>query len=296
VGDAVVGTPQVPVAVDQSAHLGFFYRNRADYIWGTLPFVRDGLAAGVPVLVAVPERGLELLRSELGRDVKNINLIDMTSAGRNPARILPALLLAFADTHPGPVRIIDEPVWPGRSGLEYPACLQHEALINLSFAERPGTILCPYDASRLAPAVLEDTRRTHPYLGSAEHGWYGSVDYDPMQVIAGCHRPLLPPGRLSDLRKEGRSQERQPLERIVLAVVHTVAVGPLVVSRSEDKRSLECLVQLEAVFDELVVTAFASGLDVARVHHEIDVVVTIDLGDKSGEWCFPGRAIRHVTD
>jgi anti-sigma regulatory factor (Ser/Thr protein kinase) len=155
--------------------------------------VRDGLAYGEPVTVAVQGRGLALLRSELGGDAENVDLIDMTSAGRNPGWILP-VLVAFADAHPrGPVRIIVEPVWPGRSGLEYPACLQHEALVNLAFAKRPVTVICPYDAGRLGPAELDDAHRTHPRLGSPEHGWYDSPGYAPAQVIAECNRPLAPP-------------------------------------------------------------------------------------------------------
>ena len=41
------------------------------------------------------------------------------------------------DAHPDKhVRVIGEPIWPGRSDLEYPACVQHEALINRAFAVR----------------------------------------------------------------------------------------------------------------------------------------------------------------
>ena len=47
-------------------------------------------------------------------------------------------------------------MWVGRSAVEYPACVEHEALINLALADRPVTILCSYDAARLEPAVLTD--------------------------------------------------------------------------------------------------------------------------------------------
>ena len=64
----------------------------------------------------------------------------MAEAGRNPGRILPAVLHAFADDHPrARVRIVGEPVWAGRTPVEYPACAQHEALINGSLAGRDVT-------------------------------------------------------------------------------------------------------------------------------------------------------------
>jgi hypothetical protein len=48
--------------------------------------------------------------------------------------------------------------------------------------------------------------------------------------------------------------------------------------------------------DEIVVAAFAARLDVAGVHHEVDVIVAIDLGHQPGERRFSCGAIRHVAD
>lgn len=145
---------------------------------GTVPFIRDGLAAGEPVAVAVPGPNLRLIVAELGTDAEQVRLLDMTQVGRNPGRIIPGVLRAFADAHPGErVRIIGEPIWVGRTGTEYPACAQHEALINLAFTGQPVTILCPYDA---------DTLDTQDYVG-CEVRDSGHIT-DP---LAGC-RPADP--------------------------------------------------------------------------------------------------------
>ena len=126
-----------------------------------MPFIRDGLAAGEPVAVAVPGPNLRLIRDALGADAAQVLLRDMTVAGRNPGRIIPTVLLAFANAHPGRrVRLIGEPIWPGRSAAEYPACAQHEALINAAFAGRPATILCPYNTELLNPVWVS---RRLPY-------------------------------------------------------------------------------------------------------------------------------------
>ena len=124
---------------DQFVHPALLYRDDEEYLDGTVPFIRAGLAAGEPVAVAVPGRNLELLRTALGADTDRVVMRDMTVAGRNPGRIIPTVLLAFAGAHPGRrVRIIGEPIWAGRSAVEYPACAQHEALINAAFTGRPA--------------------------------------------------------------------------------------------------------------------------------------------------------------
>ncbi|NRQ36800.1 sensor histidine kinase [Nonomuraea sp. NN258] len=181
-------------------HPALFYRGDREYVAATTAFVRDGLAAGEPVAVAVPARNLALIEDALGAESCLVTLLDMGEAGRNPGRIIPAVLRDFADRHPGVhVRIIGEPIWPGRSPAEYPACAQHEALINYSFAGRHATILCPYDAERLDPAVLSEAARTHPVLRAGESQW-DSGDYAPQQVIDGHNLPFDEPAGYVSLR------------------------------------------------------------------------------------------------
>ncbi|MFI6519248.1 anti-sigma factor RsbA family regulatory protein [Spirillospora sp. NPDC050679] len=180
---------------DPFVHPALFYDGDQEYLDGTVAFLRDGLAAGEPAAVAVPGPRLALLREALGADAARVTWLDMTRAGRNPGRIIPGVLRDFADRHGDGVhvRIIGEPIWPGRSEVEYPACAQHEALINLAFAGRRVTILCPYDTAGLAPDVLADARATHPTLID-RHGERKSDAYAPEYVIGRYNRPLpVPP-------------------------------------------------------------------------------------------------------
>ncbi|SDK21308.1 sensor histidine kinase [Streptomyces indicus] len=171
-------------------HPALFYRDEQEYVAGTVPFVRAGLDAGEPVAVAVPPANLDLIRDELGDLARHIRLLDMTQEGRNPGRIIPRVLRAFADAHPAQrVRIIGEPIWAGRSETEYPACVQHEALINLAFQGREATILCPYDTTRLEESVLTDAYATHPTViasGTEET----SHAYAPDEIVARYNQPL----------------------------------------------------------------------------------------------------------
>ncbi|TDB84639.1 sensor histidine kinase [Actinomadura sp. KC216] len=194
-------------AADPFRHPALFYRTRAEYLAGTVPFLQDGLAAGEPVAAAVPEPNLELLRAELGAAAEQITLLDMGQVGRNPGRIIPGVLRAFADAHPGRrVRIIGEPIWPGRSHTEYPACLQHEALINHAFTGRRATILCPYDAEALDPQILADAAATHPVLADAD-GARASDRYAADEIVHATNQPLpdVPGAQITELDYDSAS-------------------------------------------------------------------------------------------
>ncbi|MFE9575002.1 anti-sigma factor RsbA family regulatory protein [Nocardia sp. NPDC006044] len=184
---------------DPFAHPALFYSNTEEYLAGTVGFIRKGLANDEPVAVAVPGPNLELIRDELGADAGAVRLMDMTVEGRNPGRIIPGVLRAFADAYPtGRVRIIGEPIWAGRSAAEYPACVQHEALINAAFTGRAVTILCPYDTERLDPTVLVDAHATHPTLIDS-NGERPSDAYDPDRIVASYNKPLAPPPAIAQV-------------------------------------------------------------------------------------------------
>ncbi|GAA2614989.1 sensor histidine kinase [Actinomadura fulvescens] len=228
-------------AAEPFSHPALFYRGAEEYLAGTVPFVEEGLRAGQPVAVAVPGPRLELLRAELGASAGSVRLIDMTVAGRNPGRIIPGVLRAFADSHRDAdhVRIIGEPIWAGRSATEYPACAQHEALINLAFTGRPVTILCPYDAIELDPRVLEDAALTHPTVIDNAKSTV-STAYDPGSVIQAYNVPLPRPGPdarhhvILDFDVDNLVQARQVAADIaVRAGLGTAAVGDLEIAVNE---------------------------------------------------------------
>ena len=173
-------------------HPAFLYRTEQEYLDCLLPFISDAVVADQPVLVAVPGPNLAVLAQGLGQLAAKVVMADMTEVGRNPSRILGEVLSRFVEKHPAePVRIIGEPIWPSRSDVEYPACVQHEALINRAFTGRDVTVLCPYDVSQLDPEVIADARRTHPVLwqnGILDHD---NPAYAPEAVLARYNRPLL---------------------------------------------------------------------------------------------------------
>ena len=179
--------------LDPFIHPALFYGDEHEYLAGTVSFVRDALAAGEPVAVAVPADNLRLIRDELGAAAEAVLFLDMREAGRNPGRIIPGVLRSFADAQPLGTRvsIIGEPIWAGRSPTEYPACVQHEALINAAFRGRTATILCPYDTRRLAPQVIADAYATHPtFVRGGSGREEDSQAYAPADVVARYNQPL----------------------------------------------------------------------------------------------------------
>jgi len=191
----VTATAERTGAPGSLEHDALFYANDDDYVAGVLGFVRGGLQRDEPVLVAVPGWNLDLLREALSaEEMPRVRLRDMTVAGRNPGRIIGTVLTAFVREHTGRrVRIVGEPIWPERTDEEYPACAEHEALINVALADEPASILCPYDSTNLPGPVLQDAIRTHPVLSSGAERWESPAYADAGAVAASFDVPLAPP-------------------------------------------------------------------------------------------------------
>ncbi len=178
---------------DRFRHLALFYRGRGEYLAALRGFIQASRARGDAVFVAVPKRKAELVRRELDGDLAQVALVDMAELGRNPARIMPALL-TYAGKHCGQhVCCIGEPIWPGRTAAEVQEATRHEALINLAFRHSPVTVLCPYDSTGLPKSVIADAARTHPAVikdrqQTASARYLGPPDFPPR-----CNRALPRP-------------------------------------------------------------------------------------------------------
>jgi anti-sigma regulatory factor (Ser/Thr protein kinase) len=148
-------------------HEALFYAGETDFLLGTVPFIRHGLELGEAVLVVEGPRKAQLLRRELGEDASSVMFADMLEVGANPARIVPEWQ-AFVDRHGRDakgVRGIGEPIWADRSDDELVECQRHEALLNVAFeGGTPWRLLCPYDTAALPASVVDEARRSHPYV------------------------------------------------------------------------------------------------------------------------------------
>ena len=214
-----MSTATVPVTpAAKPTHRALLYRGLGEFLTMTAREVHGALATDRPVLAALPTTHLNLLRDALDGDGERVRWIDMAQAGRNPGRILPSVLTAFDDAHADtPVTMIGEPIWPGRTANEYAAALAHEALINLAFAGRPVSILCPYDVEGLSPEALHDATRTHPEIVDRK-GTRPSDGYsDPADVVAEAAGRLSQPPAHSVVLQVSRVDELLATRRLLRA-------------------------------------------------------------------------------
>jgi anti-sigma regulatory factor (Ser/Thr protein kinase) len=147
-------------------HAALLHAGDEEFLDATLSFIREGVAAGEPVLAVLVARKIDLLRDGLNGEADHVLFADMCEVGANPARIIPAWD-DFVEEHRldgRPVRGIGEPIFTERSADELVECHRHESLLNVAFADTPFTLMCPYDVNALDDDVIEEALRTHPYV------------------------------------------------------------------------------------------------------------------------------------
>jgi hypothetical protein len=156
-------------------------------------FVAHGNTAGEPVLAALPAHNVEVLLRALGPLSRDVRFEDMGVVGHNPNLVLD-LYQEWIDAHDGPVQLIGELIWPGRSYPEVVECLRHEALVNHELAGCAASILCPFDAEGLGEQTLLGAELTHPSLVEGNGTRRPSPCYgDPIELYAGWRWPQPEP-------------------------------------------------------------------------------------------------------
>ena len=186
---------------DGFRHEALLYAGDDGFLEGTLPWIRDAVAAGEPILVVVSAARIVRLRDELGAQAEGVTFADMADVGTNPARIIPAWR-EFVDAHAGQgrrLRGIGEPIWAQRSPDELVECQRHEALLNLAFAGAEDFwLLCPYDVDALHPDVIVKAHRSHPTVVAGDETRRSDIYDDVDAVAAPFADPLSEPPRDAD--------------------------------------------------------------------------------------------------
>ena len=202
-------TPGPERARQSYRHEAFLWNGRADFVDGLLPFIEDGVDAGEAVMVAaIPEHG-EWLADGLGSKASEVQFVDITQLGSNPARIIPACQQFLRDSSGDgrPARAVGEPLWDGRRPEEVAESQLHEALMNLAVdPELPFWVLCPYDAGNLDADVLAEASRSHPALATVD-SYQGSRSYrghaHAQAIFAGDLPPMDGPVTVVNVNQVG---------------------------------------------------------------------------------------------
>src|SRR5438309_9714413 len=75
---------------DKFRHEALLYRGWADFVAGTVPFIKEGLRAGEPVLVVESAEKIGLLYNALDDEAGRVLFAGLSEVGEYPARITPA--------------------------------------------------------------------------------------------------------------------------------------------------------------------------------------------------------------
>jgi anti-sigma regulatory factor (Ser/Thr protein kinase) len=185
-----------PAPSSDFRHEALFYSGASEFLEHTLAFIAEGLEHEEPVLVVVNRPKIDALRDALDRAAGKVQFADMAEVGHNPARIIPAWRDFVQQNGGGARRLrgIGEPISTDRNHAALAECHRHESLLNVAFAESgEWWLLCPYDTSSLPVEVVDEARRTHPFL--CEGGKHRSSPWarDVREITAPFDDPLPEP-------------------------------------------------------------------------------------------------------
>ncbi|HUF32343.1 MAG TPA: anti-sigma factor RsbA family regulatory protein [Acidimicrobiales bacterium] len=145
-------------------HQAFIYDSDDDYLVAFVPLLETARGAGDDVRAVVPRRNAELLRSGLGGSLDDIEVVDAAAWYEHPVSTIAGYEAILDGLPPGTRAFVIGEVEFGSTEAEWVAWTRYEAALNAVLGRHNATVVCPYDSRTLPATVVEDARRTHPYL------------------------------------------------------------------------------------------------------------------------------------
>jgi anti-sigma regulatory factor (Ser/Thr protein kinase) len=249
-------------------HEALMYRNEAEFDAAMQEFLQEAVAAGEPILFALPSAHLEHVREMVEGAMPEVRLEDAEQVGRNPNCLL-EMIEEWVTSHGGRARIVSEVVWPGRSHAEAVEALRHEALVNHALADTTATIMSPFDAERLDADILAGVEMTHPTVVEGGRRRAGTSYTDPLSARFGELWPLEDPaGPVSEHELQGS----------LIELRRAIADDPVLGSLSAERRSDLVFAINEAASNAV---RYGNATCMTRIWHDGDEVVT-EVSSDSG--------------
>ena len=181
-----------PPAPSGFRHALGLYDDPADMVALALPFLRAGLDAGDPVVLATTDESARALLDALGGD-ERVLMLERHSVyrPRTPSAITAFRRLAQEQVLAGArrVRVVGETDF-GPTPRDWLEWNRYEAVINEAFAGLPLEGLCTYDTRVLPAEVVDWGLRTHPVVVGPD-GWRVNPGYvPPAELLRSL--PVLP--------------------------------------------------------------------------------------------------------
>ena len=292
---------------NELVHEALVYSSDEEFLARSIPFLRDGIAAGQPVIVAVMADQAALLRKALGHDAQHVSFVDASTHYRRPARTIAEyrrqLDEALAGSQAQLVRVLGE-VQFGSTRQEHEDWTRYESVVNRAFAGFPAWIVCGYDTRVLPEQVVADAQHTHPLVSSGGQpdrsaGYVETDEWIAPPVVLQRERAAVGPLARLTVTKE---RDLDDLRRVVAAAARAgglapvvaddviVAVGELAregLARSEGEANVTVLRNGARWHCEVSGIDDGVGLSIARLISE-RVEVSTDGGEQTVRLTFSG--------
>jgi transcriptional regulator with XRE-family HTH domain len=169
-------------------HLALFYGSDTEFLAGAEPFLTEGIDRSERVLVVAAPARADALRRRLGRRSEAITFAEPSEWHRTPATALDGyrrFVDGAIEAGASWVRILGETHWAQGSAAELRLLSRYEAVLDLTLAAMPLTLLCAYATTTPEPATVGQARAAH--RACVEHGAaVASDDYrDPAITLLG---------------------------------------------------------------------------------------------------------------
>lgn len=204
-----------------------------------LPFLRGGVEAGEPTVVALCEPNAELVRDALGYDTPVLFQSggDVYARPAGAIRAYRELFAEYAEGGAHQIRVIGE-LPPEALGVTWDWWARYESAINDAYDEYPLWSMCAYDTRTTSPEVMADVARTHPNVALPGEVHQTSADYVEPDLYLRQERPMVPdPLQLTrpavELTDPTPSAARAALARVGDGVLSGVALSDMRIAVTE---------------------------------------------------------------
>jgi anti-sigma regulatory factor (Ser/Thr protein kinase) len=176
-------------------HEAVYYASDQELLAVVVPFLRGGLAAGEPTVVALGEPHTELVRAALpAEDASRVVFQPGGDVYARPASVIRSyrsMLADYAASGAQQIRILGElPAAELRATWDW--WVRYESAINHAYDDFPLWSLCAYDTRTTSAAVLADVARTHPRAAAPGDRHHPSPDYVEPAWFLRRHAPVVP--------------------------------------------------------------------------------------------------------
>lgn len=247
-------------------HAAAIYGSDDGFLAAVVPFIRRGLAAGEPTILALTASQRALLTSAVGQ-LPGVSVLVPGDHYGHPLSALRANQIMFeGHLRDGASRVRLVGDLPRDDAWTWQGWARYEALCNHHFAHLPVSALCTYDTRDTSEDVLADVRRLHSLLADDGGNPLPNPDYlEPETFLSGWA------GTAADPLEAGEPQ--------AMLVNPTPAGG---------RHAIAGLAAAAGVAVEGLATAVSEALANAHIHGRPPV--------KFRAWSGPGRVVVTVTD